>query len=87
VKVDDKNGKEKFGSAHDPRRAFGTCWTKIVLPGILKELMRHPSIETMKFYVSITAKETLAEVRRHVRKSGPQATEPSGGGKTGDNVA
>lgn len=65
------DGKEKFASAHDLRRAFGTRWGKIVPPGILKELMRHANIETtMNFYVNITAKDTMSEVRRHLRKHG-----------------
>lgn len=71
VKVDDKDGTEKFASAHDLRRAFGTRWAKVVPPGLLKELMRHANIETtMNFYVNITAKDTMAEVRRHVQKNG-----------------
>ena len=75
VKVDDKDGKEKIASAHDLRRAFGTRWAKFVPPGILKKLMRHSSIETtMNFYVSITAKDTLAAVRRYLQKHG-QVTE------------
>ena len=33
--------------------------------------MRHANIETtMNFYVNITAKDTMAEVRRHVQKNG-----------------
>lgn len=73
VKVDDKDGTEKFASAHDLRRAFGTRWAKIVPPGLLKELMRHANIETtMNFYVNITAKDTMAEVRRHLKKNGNQ---------------
>lgn len=82
VKVDDRDGKTKFASAHDLRRAFGTRWAKIVPPGILKELMRHTSIETtMKFYVNIAAKETLAKVRRYLRKSNPTPAEVSKGDK------
>ena len=77
-KADDKGGKKKFASAHDLRRAFGTRWAKIVPPGILKELMRHSSIETtMNFYVSITATDTLAEVRRHPKKYGQVTEKPS----------
>lgn len=79
VKVDEKDGSEKFASAHDIRRAFGTRWAKIVPASLLQQLMRHSSIETtMSFYVNITAKDTLAEVRRHVRKNGqvtPEVTE------------
>jgi len=70
VKVDEKDGTEKFASSHDIRRAFGTRWAKIVPSGILQQLMRHSSVETtMKFYVNITAKDTLAEVRRHLKKN------------------
>lgn len=71
VKVDEKDGTEKFASSHDLRRAFGTRWAKIVPSGLLQQLMRHASIETtMSFYVDITAKDTIAEVRRHVSKNG-----------------
>ena len=70
IKVDEKDGSEKFASAHDLRRAFGTRWAKIVPPGLLQQLMRHSSIETtMSYYVSITARDTMDEIRRHVRKN------------------
>lgn len=70
VKVDEQDGVEKFASAHDLRRAFGTKYAKLVPPSILQQLMRHSSIETtMSFYVEITAKDTLTEFRRHMRKN------------------
>lgn len=73
VKVDEKGGSEKFASAHDIRRAFGTRWAKIVPASLLQQLMRHSNIETtMAFYVNITAKDTMAEIRRHVRKNSPE---------------
>ncbi|MCA9051948.1 MAG: site-specific integrase [Planctomycetaceae bacterium] len=73
VKVDEKDGSEKFASAHDIRRAFGTRWAKIVPASLLQKLMRHSNIETtMSFYVNITAKDTLSEIRRHVRKNSPE---------------
>ena len=69
VKVDEKDGSEKFASAHDIRRAFGARCAKIVLASLLQQLMRHSNIETtMSFYVNITAKDTMSEIRRHVRK-------------------
>ena len=41
--------------------------------------MRHSNIETtMSFYVNITAKDTMSEIRRHVRKNSqvtPEVTE------------
>jgi integrase len=73
IKVDEKAGSEKFASAHDIRRAFGTRWAKIVPASLLQQLMRHSSIETtMSFYVNITAKDTMSEIRRHVRKNSPE---------------
>ena len=44
--------QNKYGSAHDLRRAFGTRWSSKVTPAVLQQLMRHASIETtLKFYV------------------------------------
>jgi integrase len=78
IKVDEKGGSEKFASAHDLRRAFGTRWAKIVPPSLLQQLMRHSSIETtMSYYVSISARDTMDEVRRHVRKNTGDIKDPS----------
>lgn len=45
-------GKEKYASAHDLRRSFGTRWAGKVKPATLQLLMRHESVETtMKYYV------------------------------------
>lgn len=47
-----KEQRIKWASAHDMRRAFGARWALRVMPAVLKELMRHESIQTtMKFYV------------------------------------
>ena len=49
----------KYVSAHDLRRSFGTRWSALVMPQILRDLMRHESIETtMKFYVGREAEQT-----------------------------
>lgn len=51
--------KRKFASAHDLRRAFGDRWASRVMPPILKELMRHESIETtLRYYVGSNAERT-----------------------------
>lgn len=43
---------KKPASAHDLRRSFGTRWAARVMPAILKDLMRHKSIEiTLRYYV------------------------------------
>jgi integrase len=53
----------KFAGAHDLRRAFGTRWSKRVMPAVLKQLMRHASIETtMSFYVEHNADDVAADL-------------------------
>jgi integrase len=54
--------KKKYASAHDLRRSFGDRWALRVMPAVLKELMRHESIETtLRYYVGVNAERT-AEV-------------------------
>lgn len=54
VFVDDSHAKPC--TAHDLRRAFGTRWSRKVMPAVLQRLMRHRSIDTtMKHYVSAQA--------------------------------
>ena len=65
----DSNGKatsvKSFASAHDLRRAFGFRWSRRVLPTILRELMRHESIETtLRYYVGLDAESTADELWR-----------------------
>jgi integrase len=53
----------KFASAHDLRRAFGTRWARRVTTAVLRQLMRHASIDTtMAYYVSIGADEVADEL-------------------------
>lgn len=55
--------QEKFASAHDLRRAFGTRWAAKVTPAILRELMRHASIETtLGYYVEQNADAVAAQI-------------------------
>lgn len=57
----------KFASAHELRRSFGFRWSRRVMPAVLKELMRHESIETtMKYYVGHNAAATADELWRAV---------------------
>lgn len=74
----DENGKpvtvNQCASAHDLRRSFGFCWSRRVMPTVLKELMRHASIETtMTFYVGQNAEATADELWDWHEK----ATQPS----------
>lgn len=73
VKVDEKSRTDrktgetiaevKYASAHDLRRSFGERWAVRVMPQVLKELMRHESIETtMRFYVGRNAHTTADAV-------------------------
>ena len=52
------NVVKEFASTHDLRRSFGFRWSRRVMPTILRELMRHETIETtMQYYVGINAYE------------------------------
>ena len=61
VVVKREGSKVKFASAQDLRRSFGERWAPRVMPQVLKELMRHESIETtLKYYVGRNAQATAA---------------------------
>jgi integrase len=51
----------QYATAHDWRRSFGDRWSMKVMPVLLKEMMRHSSIETtLKYYVGRDA-DRMAE--------------------------
>jgi integrase len=63
IVVDRKGESVSYATAHDLRRSFGLRWSRRVMPPVLKELMRHSSIDTtMKFYISQNAEATAAEL-------------------------
>jgi integrase len=71
ITVDTETGKkstktimvQRHATAHDLRRAFGTRWSKRVMPATLQKLMRHASIDTtMKYYVQQRADDVAADV-------------------------
>jgi integrase len=67
VVVDDATGKS--ASAHDYRRAFGTRWSKRVMPAVLRRLMRHKDIKTtLKYYVDQDAEDIAADLWAAYRK-------------------
>ena len=50
--------QKKFASAHDLRRSFGTRWASRARPKVLKDLMRHQSLQTtLGFYADEEADE------------------------------
>jgi hypothetical protein len=56
-------GKIKYASAHDFRRAFGDRWALRVMPPVLMQLMRHESIDTtMRFYVGRSVEATTEDL-------------------------
>lgn len=62
-KTGETKAKVKYASAHDLRRSFGERWAVRVMPQVLKELMRHESIETtMRYYVGRNAHTTADAV-------------------------
>ncbi len=61
VSTDPVTKAVKFASAHDLRRSFGARWSNRVMPQVLKELMRHESIDTtLRYYVGRNAQSTAA---------------------------
>ena len=56
---------DKYASAHDLRRSFGTRWAKRVMPAVLQKLMRHSAIETtLRYYADIDADDLAADLWR-----------------------
>lgn len=55
----DGSHREKFASAHDFRRSFGSRWALRVMPVVLQKLMRHAHVSTsMKYYVLHEVEDT-----------------------------
>lgn len=51
-------------TSHSYRRAFGTRWSKVASPELLKDLMRHADIQTtMQFYVNHDAEAVSSQLR------------------------
>lgn len=70
VVVDDSGKQRKFASAHDLRRSFGARWARKVMPTVLREMMRHSSLQTtMAYYVGADATETAKALWATVEKS------------------
>jgi integrase len=78
TRKDRKTGKTEavYASAHDLRRSFGFRWALIVEAIVLRDLMRHASVETTEqFYVGIQAKRMLQHIRS--RKKASEVNEQS----------
>jgi len=75
---------KKPATAHDYRRAFGTRWSKRVMPAVLRRLMRHKDISTtLKYYVDQDAEDIAADLWAAYRKS----TTGNTSGNTGQEKA
>lgn len=60
------DGTNQYATAHDWRRSFGARWAPRVMPIVLKDLMRHESIETtMSFYVGENAERNHDAIWAH----------------------
>ncbi len=69
---------DRYATAHDLRRSFGSRWAKRVMPAVLKELMRHSSIATtMSYYVSQSA-EDIGDALREAISTIPGTNAPNG---------
>lgn len=65
--IGEKSGIEtdpgRFATAHDLRRSFGLRWSKLVMPAVLQQLMRHATISTtMQYYAQADADRWSEEV-------------------------
>ena len=61
VVVSRKANRIKFASAHDFRRSYGARYAPLVMPDVLRILMRHSSITTtMTYYVHSNAERTAS---------------------------
>ena len=76
VKVDTRKNRATrktetvYASAHDLRRSFGFRWSLVVEAIVLRDLMRHASVETTEqFYVGIQAKRMLEHIRSRKKAS------------------
>jgi integrase len=78
----------KNASAHDLRRAFGTRWSKRVMPAVLKQLMRHADIgTTMKYYVASSAADLADELWASFGpKAEPKAAQKPAGNTLGNTT-
>jgi integrase len=56
--------EDQYATAHDLRRSFGTRWAKRVMPAVLKELMRHSSINTTMGYYVEQAADDVGDILR-----------------------
>jgi integrase len=52
-----------FAGNHSLRRAFGSIWSRRVMPPVLKKLMRHADISTtLKYYVTLDSDDLGQEL-------------------------
>lgn len=79
-------GDGKHATAHDLRRAFGFRWSRKVMPTVLRELMRHESIETtMTFYVGLNAEATADVLWQVAGESSGETAQNEAPQKAGEN--
>ena len=71
-------GKNKFASAHDLRRSFGSRWALKVQPFVLKTLMRHSYVTTTeRYYITVRA-DSVADVLYEAEDTGLEPAAPCG---------
>jgi len=60
-----KVGQKKYASCHDIRRSFGSRWSMLVQPFVLRTLMRHSSISTTeRYYVTIESDRIADQIAK-----------------------
>ena len=56
--------ENRYATAHDLRRSFGSRWARKVTPAILRELMRHADIDTTMTFYAIQSAEDVGDQLR-----------------------
>lgn len=57
------NDQDKWASAHDLRRSFGTRWARLVMPMTLQRMMRHSELSTtLKYYVGLSSADAARAI-------------------------
>lgn len=82
AKVVTNKAENRYATAHDLRRSFGSRWAKRVMPAVLKDLMRHADISTtMTYYVDQSAEDVGDVLRKALVNIGGNSGPKTAGGQ------
>lgn len=69
------NGRAKFASSHDFRRALAERWAPVLMPAELQVLMRHANFATtLRYYLHLDGDAVASKMQRHLQHLGASNT-------------